>query len=245
MHARSAPACSPAPRRVLPAGSAIRCPDTETRRKPPRKFRILPNAIFAACYLPARKDRKWPKSSLAVSLAARSMLPPETDADFQESALSRKTSPRTIRAAIRMLSRKNRRAAADRDPPPGKQIQKRIPHPQEQSNALRKAPVDPLRYTDKTARDPNPPSALAGVPRTSRPRRTHSQPPAALPASTNPASSLEPSRKQAFRLAKESRSGAPTMPARRSALPQSNRFPAPATESPVQRKPAPATNNSS
>src|SRR6267378_6199195 len=138
MHARSAPACSPAPRRVLPAGSAIRCPDTETQRKPPRKFRILPTAIFAACYLPARKDRKSPKSSLAVSPAARSMLPPETDADFQESALSRKTSPRTIRAAIRMLSRKNRRAAADRDPPPGKQIQKRIPHPQEQSNALRK-----------------------------------------------------------------------------------------------------------
>src|SRR6267378_3542511 len=187
MHARSAPACSPAPRRVLPAGSAIRCPDTETRRKPPRKFRILPTAIFAACYLPTRKVRKWPKSSLAVSPAARSMLPPETDADFQESALSRKTSPRTIRAAIRMLSRKNRRAAADRDPPPGKQIQKRIPHPQEQSNALRKAPVDPLRYTDKTARDPNPPSAL----------------------------------------------------------PQSNRFLAPATESPVQSKPAPATNNSS
>src|SRR6202158_4743555 len=120
-----------------------------------------------------------------------------------------------------------------------------MPQPREQHNALRKATVDPLRYTDKTARDPNPPSALAGVPRTSRSRQTRSQPPRALPTSTNPASSREPSRKRASRVATETRSDAPTMPARRSALPQSDPFPAPATESPVQSKPALAPNNSS
>src|SRR5260370_1897636 len=173
------------------------------------------------------------------------MLPLETAADFQGSAASHKTSPRTIRMAIRIAATVRFPSSANTGRPPRKQARRKTPHPPAKSTAFRRAPADPLRYRDKTARDPNPPSASADAPRTSRPRHTRSQQPAALPTSTNLESSLEPSRKRASRAATEIRSDAPATLAPRSALPQSNRSPAPARESPTQSKPAPATNNSS
>src|SRR6267143_3857941 len=156
--------------------------------------------------------------------------------DFREAARLRKMSPRRIRTAIRTVSTKSHRAVAHRNPLPRKQLRTKMRPRQEKNGAFRKAPTDPRRCRDKRARDPNPPSGLADVPRTSGPPQTRLQPPVAALTSTSPATSLEPSRKRASQATTETPSDEPATRALRATRQQSIRIAAPARESPAPGK---------
>src|SRR5260370_21255887 len=106
-------------------------------------------------------------------------------------APSGQPSPRTIRTAIGTAATIRFLSFANTDRSLRKQAERKTPRPPAKSTAFQRAPVDPLRYRDRTARGPNPPpAAKRNATCTSRSPRSPSPPPAAAPTSTNPALSL-------------------------------------------------------